>query len=166
MRMWMWGWSLAQLNCHLRVDWNVAIPGDWWMNFTQQRTAHSELLIRSENKSYNITRQGGTAASAALLWLTGWAGPPVCLAPGAFPGLKVVFLPMLWDVLQRQWGVTQQLINTGSGWAWKHLYGFVWLKDADFPHNSCFSRWQLHVCLLERDWLEPQQSKAKRQCGM
>lgn len=66
MRMWMWGWSLAQLNCHLGVGWNVAIPGDWWMNFAQHRTAHSELLIRSENKSSSITKWNCSLCSLAV----------------------------------------------------------------------------------------------------
>lgn len=156
MRMWMWGWSLAQLNCHLGGGWNVAIAGDWWMNFAQHRTAHSELLIRSENKSYNITRQGGTAASAALLWLTAAA---VCCSQGPFLGWRRFFSPC--HRMLHPWGVTQQLINTGSGWAWKDLDGFVWLKDAGFPCSSCFSRWQLHVCLLEEGETEWNHSNPK-----
>lgn len=63
------------------------------MDFAQQRAAHSELLIRSQNKSHNITSQGGTAASAALRELTSEAGP-VCPASGGFPGLKELLLPV------------------------------------------------------------------------
>lgn len=78
---------------------------------------------------------------------------------GPFLGWRRFFSPcyrMLYP-----WGVSQQLINTGSGWAWKDLDGFVWRKDAGFPYNSCFSRWQLHVCLLEEGETDQNHSNSK-----
>lgn len=160
----MWGWSLVQLNCHPSVGWNVARGVDWRMNFAQQRAAHSELLIRSQNKSYNITSQGGTAASAALRQLTSEVGP-VCPASGGFHGLKDVLFPMflgclhalgVFTTVQENWEWASQ--------AWKDLDEFMWLKDAHFPCTYCFSRLWLNVCQLEEgETLEPMQVKSERQ---
>lgn len=85
---------------------------------------------------------------------------PAC-SQGPFLGWRRFFSPCCTHE------VSHSSSNTASGWAWEDLDGFVWLKDAGFPCNSCFSRWQLHVCLLEEgetDW-NHSNSKPKGKVG-